>query len=116
MRQRLLGSDLTPSATLAGQGAFQGSDSRGSDSQGTDFRGTASQGTDSRGTALRGTACRGSSFHPSSPAPHTPAATTPPTPTSIPEAAGSWRTWDSRYCLLWESYFVVHALNRLGAT
>jgi len=36
--------------------------------------------------------------------------------TSIPEAPNSGRTWDYRYCWLRDSYFVVHALNRLGAT
>ncbi len=36
--------------------------------------------------------------------------------TSIPEAAGTPRTWDYRYCWLRDAYFVVHALNRLGAT
>ena len=36
--------------------------------------------------------------------------------TSIPEAPGSSRNWDYRYCWLRDSYFVVHALNRLGAT
>jgi GH15 family glucan-1,4-alpha-glucosidase len=36
--------------------------------------------------------------------------------TSIPEAADSGRTWDYRYCWLRDSYFVVHAMNRLGAT
>jgi GH15 family glucan-1,4-alpha-glucosidase len=36
--------------------------------------------------------------------------------TSIPEAAGSGRTWDYRYCWLRDGYFVVNALNRLGAT
>jgi GH15 family glucan-1,4-alpha-glucosidase len=36
--------------------------------------------------------------------------------TSIPEFAGSERNWDYRYCWLRDSYFVVHALNRLGAT
>jgi GH15 family glucan-1,4-alpha-glucosidase len=35
---------------------------------------------------------------------------------SIPEAAGTTRNWDYRYCWLRDSYFVVHALNRLGAT
>jgi GH15 family glucan-1,4-alpha-glucosidase len=35
---------------------------------------------------------------------------------SIPEAPGSTRNWDYRYCWLRDSYFVVHALNRLGAT
>ena len=36
--------------------------------------------------------------------------------TSIPEAAGSGRNWDYRYCWLRDGYFVVNALNRLGAT
>jgi GH15 family glucan-1,4-alpha-glucosidase len=36
--------------------------------------------------------------------------------TSIPEAAGSARNWDYRYCWLRDGYFVVDALNRLGAT
>ena len=36
--------------------------------------------------------------------------------TSVPEAADSGRNWDYRYCWLRDSYFVVHALNRLGAT
>ncbi len=36
--------------------------------------------------------------------------------TSIPEADGSTRNWDYRYCWLRDSFFVVHALNRLGAT
>ncbi|MGH6886551.1 MAG: glycoside hydrolase family 15 protein, partial [Geminicoccales bacterium] len=36
--------------------------------------------------------------------------------TSIPEAPHSGRTWDYRYCWLRDAYFVVHALNRLGAT
>src|SRR6185503_8806244 len=35
---------------------------------------------------------------------------------SIPEAANSGRNWDYRYCWLRDAYFVVHALNRLGAT
>jgi GH15 family glucan-1,4-alpha-glucosidase len=35
---------------------------------------------------------------------------------SIPEAAGSARNWDYRYCWLRDGYFVVNALNRLGAT
>ena len=35
---------------------------------------------------------------------------------SIPEAPGTSRNWDYRYCWLRDSYFVVHALNRLGAT
>ena len=36
--------------------------------------------------------------------------------TSIPEAPSSTRTWDYRYCWLRDAYFVVQALNRLGAT
>jgi GH15 family glucan-1,4-alpha-glucosidase len=36
--------------------------------------------------------------------------------TSVPEAAGSGRNWDYRYCWLRDGYFVVNALNRLGAT
>lgn len=36
--------------------------------------------------------------------------------TSIPEEPGTGRTWDYRYCWLRDAYFVVHALNRLGAT
>jgi GH15 family glucan-1,4-alpha-glucosidase len=36
--------------------------------------------------------------------------------TSIPEAPGSGRTWDYRYCWLRDAYFVVKALNRIGAT
>jgi GH15 family glucan-1,4-alpha-glucosidase len=36
--------------------------------------------------------------------------------TSIPEAPNSGRTWDYRYCWLRDAYFVVDALNRLGAT
>jgi len=36
--------------------------------------------------------------------------------TSIPEAAGSGRNWDYRYCWLRDAYFVINALNRLGAT
>lgn len=36
--------------------------------------------------------------------------------TSIPESPYSGRTWDYRYCWLRDSYFVVQALNRLGAT
>jgi GH15 family glucan-1,4-alpha-glucosidase len=36
--------------------------------------------------------------------------------TSIPEAAGSGRNWAYRFCWLRDSYFVVQALNRLGAT
>jgi pentatricopeptide repeat protein len=36
--------------------------------------------------------------------------------TSIPEAADTERNWDYRFCWLRDSFFVVHALNRLGAT
>jgi GH15 family glucan-1,4-alpha-glucosidase len=36
--------------------------------------------------------------------------------TSIPEAPNSGRNWDYRYCWLRDSFYVVHALNRLGAT
>ena len=36
--------------------------------------------------------------------------------TSIPEAANSRRNWDYRFCWLRDAYFVVHALNGLGAT
>jgi GH15 family glucan-1,4-alpha-glucosidase len=36
--------------------------------------------------------------------------------TSIPEAPGTGRNWDYRYCWLRDSYFTVNALNRLGAT
>ena len=36
--------------------------------------------------------------------------------TSIPEASGSGRNWDYRYCWLRDGYFVVNALNRLGTT
>ncbi len=36
--------------------------------------------------------------------------------TSIPEAAFSRRNWDYRYCWIRDAYFVVDALNRLGAT
>jgi GH15 family glucan-1,4-alpha-glucosidase len=36
--------------------------------------------------------------------------------TSIPESANSGRNWDYRYCWLRDGYFVVNALNRLGAT
>ena len=35
---------------------------------------------------------------------------------SIPEAPGTGRNWDYRYCWLRDSYFVINALNRLGAT
>lgn len=36
--------------------------------------------------------------------------------TSIPEVAGSQRNWDYRYCWLRDVFFVIRALNRLGAT
>jgi GH15 family glucan-1,4-alpha-glucosidase len=36
--------------------------------------------------------------------------------TSIPEAPGSGRNWDYRYCWLRDAYFVIEALNRLGVT
>jgi GH15 family glucan-1,4-alpha-glucosidase len=36
--------------------------------------------------------------------------------TSIPEAPGSGRTWDYRFCWLRDAYFVVRSLNRIGAT
>jgi GH15 family glucan-1,4-alpha-glucosidase len=36
--------------------------------------------------------------------------------TSIPEAPGSQRTWDYRFCWLRDAFFVIKALNRLGAT
>ena len=36
--------------------------------------------------------------------------------TSIPESADTSRNWDYRYCWLRDAYFVVNALNRLGAT
>ncbi|MEQ8663962.1 MAG: glycoside hydrolase family 15 protein [Gammaproteobacteria bacterium] len=35
---------------------------------------------------------------------------------SIPEAPGSGRNWDYRHCWLRDAWFVVAALNRLGAT
>lgn len=36
--------------------------------------------------------------------------------TSIPEAAGTTRTWDYRYCWMRDAYFVINTLNRLNAT
>ncbi|MBV8779613.1 MAG: glycoside hydrolase family 15 protein [Alphaproteobacteria bacterium] len=36
--------------------------------------------------------------------------------TSIPEAPGSGRNWDYRYCWLRDAYFVVQALNQLSTT
>ncbi len=35
--------------------------------------------------------------------------------TSIPEASGSQRNWDYRFCWIRDSYYTVQALNRLGA-
>lgn len=35
--------------------------------------------------------------------------------TSIPEAPNSGRNWDYRYCWIRDAYYVVRALNRLGA-
>jgi len=36
--------------------------------------------------------------------------------TSIPEAPGTSRNWDYRFCWLRDAYFVIQALNRLGVT
>ncbi len=36
--------------------------------------------------------------------------------TSIPEGPHSGRTWDYRYCWMRDAFFVVRALNRMGAT
>ena len=36
--------------------------------------------------------------------------------TSLPESPNSGRNWDYRYCWLRDAYFVIKALNRLGAT
>ncbi|MGZ8255299.1 MAG: glycoside hydrolase family 15 protein [Burkholderiaceae bacterium] len=36
--------------------------------------------------------------------------------TSVPEAPSTQRNWDYRYCWLRDAYFVINALNRLGAT
>lgn len=36
--------------------------------------------------------------------------------TSIPESENSERNWDYRFCWLRDSYFIIQALNRLGAT
>ncbi len=36
--------------------------------------------------------------------------------TSIPEAPGSERNWDYRFCWLRDAYFTINALNRLNAT
>ena len=34
----------------------------------------------------------------------------------MPEKLGGTRNWDYRFCWLRDAYFVIHALNRLGAT
>ncbi|HET6619437.1 MAG TPA: trehalase-like domain-containing protein, partial [Dongiaceae bacterium] len=36
--------------------------------------------------------------------------------TSIPEAPGSRRNWDYRYCWIRDSYFVIRVLNAIGVT
>ncbi|MBU2885366.1 glycoside hydrolase family 15 protein [Gilvimarinus agarilyticus] len=36
--------------------------------------------------------------------------------TSLPEAKDTQRNWDYRFCWLRDSFFTVHALNRLGTT
>jgi len=36
--------------------------------------------------------------------------------TSLPEAAGTQRNWDYRYCWIRDAYYTVQALNRVGAT
>ena len=36
--------------------------------------------------------------------------------TSIPEVPGSGRNWDYRFCWMRDAFFVVRALNRIGAT
>src|SRR5665213_138340 len=36
--------------------------------------------------------------------------------TSIPEVPGAKRSWDYRFCWLRDAFFVVRALNRIGAT
>jgi len=36
--------------------------------------------------------------------------------TSIPECAGTGRNWDYRFCWMRDAFFVVRALNRIGAT
>ena len=36
--------------------------------------------------------------------------------TSIPEAPNSGRNWDYRFCWMRDAFFVVRALNRIGAT
>ena len=44
------------------------------------------------------------------------APSSPPTPPRSPKAPGTQRTWDYRYCWLRDAFFVIKALNRLGAT
>ena len=36
--------------------------------------------------------------------------------TSLPEAPGSTRNWDYRYCWLRDSYFTINALNKVNIT
>lgn len=36
--------------------------------------------------------------------------------TSVPEAPGTQRTWDYRYCWIRDAFFTVNALNRMSAT
>ena len=36
--------------------------------------------------------------------------------TSLPEAPGTQRNWDYRYCWIRDAYLTVQALNRVGAT
>ena len=36
--------------------------------------------------------------------------------TSLPEQPGGTRNWDYRYCWMRDAFFVVRALNRIGAT
>lgn len=36
--------------------------------------------------------------------------------TSIPEAPGTIRNWDYRFCWVRDAYFVIQALNSLGVT
>ncbi len=45
-----------------------------------------------------------------------PAGSSPPSRHRYRRSPGSGRTWDYRYCWLRDAYFVVKALNRIGAT
>ena len=45
-----------------------------------------------------------------------PVRSSPRTPPRFPKSPSSGRTWDYRYCWLRDAYFVVQALNRIGAT